>query len=637
MVNPVNPNPIDETRKAPPGDLSARGMQASAASRSEEAQKISEGAEASKVPSVGRWNFLGAARNALMNLLDKITKTTPTSPSKPTAPTFNDYKTQAKSAHETFMTSTSFNEVKAALISLQAAVAKMKSSASTEEEKAAVAKWESTLTQVKQVNTKLQEITKLSENTQALLPTLGTLSSPDLLQAAVLQAQKNTSAAMEKLQAMKKDPSLTPLPAIADAMTKQVETDSNAVVSGAQVVQDAYDAGQGALGTVQQAEVVNTPNNVQLAKDTIQKAEKVITTALSKYPDSPIVRQAQKLLEEAKARIKEVKPSDGSEVPSTGPAGSTTVGSSQQRGSSITETRISMLLSDAESEVASILMQGFRRMIEQFRTQNPDFKATVQELASQVGDVAGQQDTPMAKALTQAQQALQATLAGTTGDQQELTNVLGAIAIAAATSAGASTSVAGTIGSAVKQLYSATFSSKTNYNKTFTTGYQAYQAVNKVYAEANESTQNVISRTAIPSLSTSVPQTQRKEGRGRENLNQRMARDIVGSSRTFGDVYANTLVLQTVLEIIQGNPGANEEEIKQKLTATVTKAPQFGYPHVQLSNAAITNYVTKLESMFTEGSRTLAETKRLSFEERPLFIQQVLVNIGSLFAGYLLQ
>ncbi|CRH76981.1 CHLPN 76 kD protein-like protein [Chlamydia trachomatis] len=89
------------------------------------------------------------------------------------------------------------------------------------------------------------------------------------------------------------------------------------------------------------------------------------------------------------------------------------------------------------------------------------------------------------------------------------------------------------------------------------------------------------------------------------------------------------------MSTIVSNPQANQEEIMQKLTASISKAPQFGYPAVQNSVDSLQKFAAQLEREFVDGERSLAESQENAFRKQPAFIQQVLVNIASLFSGYL--
>nr|AAA23117.1 76 kDa protein [Chlamydia pneumoniae] len=451
LVNPIGPGPIDETERTPPADLSAQGLEASAANKSAEAQRIA-GAEAkpkeSKTDSVERWSILRSAVNALMSLADKlgiassnsssstsrsadVDSTTATAPTPP-PPTFDDYKTQAQTAYDTIFTSTSLADIQAALVSLQDAVTNIKDTAATDEETAIAAEWETKNADAVKVGAQITELAKYASDNQAILDSLGKLTSFDLLQAALLQSVANNNKAAELLKEMQDNPVVPgKTPAIAQSLVDQTDATATQIEKDGNAIRDAYFAGQNASGAVENAKSNNSISNIDSAKAAIATAKTQIAEAQKKFPDSPILQEAEQMVIQAEKDLKNIKPADGSDVPNPG----TTVGGSKQQGSSIGSIRVSMLLDDAENETASILMSGFRQMIHMFNTENPDSQAAQQELAAQARAAKAAGDDSAAAALADAQKALEAAL-GKAGQQQGILNALGQIASAAVVSAG---------------------------------------------------------------------------------------------------------------------------------------------------------------------------------------------------------
>ncbi|SPN73846.1 hypothetical protein C10C_0699 [Chlamydia serpentis] len=643
MVNPIGgPGPIDETERTASADLSSRGIEASAANKSAEAEKIAgtkAKPEEPKTDSVGRWSLLRSARNSLMNLLDRLsaaftsTRASATGATSGTAPTptFDDYKTQAESAYNTILTSTSLPDVEAALVSLQNAVDNMKKTASTDEEKAIASDWEVKNTQAIQVGAQIKELAKYLSDNEDIYRSLETLTSFDLLQAALQQAVMNNEQAAQLLKEMQDNPVIPgKTPAIAQSLVDQTSAQNDLIQQDGGLIRNAYYAAQNANGAVEEAKANNSQNNVDAAKASIAAAKTRIEEALKKFPNSSILKDAQALVNQAEKELKNIKPADGSDVPNPG----ATVGSSQQNTNTVGNMRVAMLLDDAANESASILLSGFRQMIHMFNTQNPDAKAAEQELGAQAGEAAAAGKTDAAQALLGAQKALQEAL-GKAAQQEGILNALGKIASAAVVSSGVAPASASTIGSSVKQLYKTSQSSGKDYKSQISAGYEAYKTINNAYANArNNATRDVINNVSTPALTRSVPRP-RTEARGAEKADQSVARMISEGSSTLGDVYGQVSALESVMSMIQSNFQANNEEIKKKLTSAVTKPPQFGYPYIQISDDSTQKFIAKLESLFAEGSRTAAEIKALSFETNSSFIQQVLVNIGSLYASYL--
>lgn len=637
MVNPVGP--IDESKNIAPADLSTLGMQASAANRSAEAESIAgvEGKNGSPRPSVntlGRLSFLSSARNALVNFFNKISALTGKSVPKD----FDEAKTQATNAQDALKAAKTFDEFKTALQKLQDAIKYMDQFATTEDQKAEVATLKAALAEKQPIIDTINKLGGILEENEKLLEAIKTTSSIDQVTGAAGQVEVNKAAAAALIEELKKlGVTADNYPVIGDTETK-INTSSTEITKVAEAINSAYTTGKNSTTAVGQAQANNSPANIEASKNTIKEAQATIDAALALAPNSPIVKAAQKEQQKAAKDIEKIKPSGGSDVPIGGPGASGSVGTSQNRGTTVGEARISMLLADVDNETAAIIMQGFRNMIDNFHTQNPDITAPLEEVLAQVTDLTTQANPADAEATTQLQeiqQTLQEALQGISGEEG-LTNALGAITTAASISTGAPIASANQGGSAVKQLYktsSASASSK-SYADTLSAGYGAYQSLNDVYSRSSAANREVLDRTSTPALTRTVSRTE-TQPRDNDTAAQRFARTIAGNSHTLGDVYASVNVLQTLLGVLQSNPQANEDEIKQKLTSAITKAPQSGYPYVQLSNDATQKFIAKLEDEFARGSKRLAEAKEAAFEKQPLFIQQVLVHVASLFSGYL--
>ncbi|WP_375793751.1 cell surface protein [Chlamydia sp. 12-01] len=635
MVNPVGP--IDESTNIAPADLSTLGMEASAANRSSEAEAISgaagkPGPSQPSVETVGRLRFLSSARKSLSDLFDKISaffsgKTIPS--------TFDEAKTQADSAKAALQSATTYDQFKTALQELQEAITYMDKLATTDEEKATVATLKTNLAAKQETIDKINQLGSILTENQKLLDAIKTTSSIDQVTGAAGQVEVNKAAAAALIEELKK--AGVTYPVIDDLETK-ITSSATEVTTLANAILNGYSAGKNSTAAVGQAQANNSPANIEASKQTIENAKKIIEDALKLAPNSPILQAALKEQQQAAKDILNVKPSGGSDIPIGGPGAPSSVGSSQNRGPTLGEVRVSMLLADVDNETAAIIMQGFRNMIDNFHAQNSDFTAPLEEVLNQVTDLSTQINPADAEAtaqLQEIQQALQDALQGTAG-QDGMINALGAITTAASISTGTPIASANQGGSAVKQLYKtgSTASSSKSYADSLSAGYGAYQSLNDIYSRSNASNREVLDRTSTPALTRTVSRTE-TQPRDNDSAAQRFARTIAGNSHTLGDVYASVGVLQTLLGVLQNNPQANEEEIKQKLTSAVTKAPQSGYPHVQISNDATQKFIAKLEDEFARGSKRLAEAKEAAFEKQPLFIQQVLVNIASLFSGYL--
>lgn len=407
-------------------------------------------------------------------------------------------------------------------------------------------------------------------------------------------------------------------------------------------MQSIVDAGDQSQAAVLQAQQNNSPDNIAATKELIDAAQAKITELKQEHQeiaDSPLVKKAEEQISQAQKDIQEIKPS-GSDIPIVGPSGSAASAGSAVGAlkSSNNSGRISLLLDDVDNEMAAIAMQGFRSMIEQFNVNNPATAKELQAMEAQLTAMSDQlvgADGELPAEIQAIKDALAQALKQPSTDG--LATAMGQVAFAAAKVGGGSAGTAGTVQMNVKQLYKTAFSStsSSSYAAALSDGYSAYKTLNSLYSESRSGVQSAISQTANPALSRSVSRSG-IESQGRSaDASQRAAETIVRDSQTLGDVYSRLQVLDSLMSTIVSNPQVNQEEIMQKLTASISKAPQFGYPAVQNSADSLQKFAAQLEREFVDGERSLAESRENAFRKQPAFIQQVLVNIASLFSGYL--
>ena len=407
-------------------------------------------------------------------------------------------------------------------------------------------------------------------------------------------------------------------------------------------MQTIADAGNQSQAAVLQAQQNNSPDNIAASQQIINESKAKIEQLKQEHPDiaqSPIVAKAKDQVTQAEQDIQTIKPS-GSDIPIVGPSGSSASAGSAAGAlkTSNTSGRVSLLLDDVDNETASIAMQGFRSMIEQFNVNNPatakELQAMNNQLETMSEQIAGAEGGLPAE-IQAIKEALAQALKQPAADG--LATALGQVAFAAAKVGGGSAGTAGTIQTNVKRLYNAAFASpsSSSYASVLSEGYAAYKTLNSLYSESRSGVQSAINQTANPALSRTVSRSG-IESQGRStDTSRRAAEAIVRDSRTLGDVYSRLQVLDSLMGAVASNPQANQEEIMQKLTASISKAPQFGYPAVQNSSDSLQKFAAQLEKEFMDGEQNLAEARENAFRKQPAFIQQVLVNIASLFSGYL--
>lgn len=644
MVNPLGTN---EHEQIPIEPLASKD--ASSASSTEAASKTQEKKTEGPTPqAVERWSFLSAARNALSSLVNRLlgvassTPTTspdtspsvdstdptnPTDPVDPTPPppTFDDYKTQAETAYNTFLTSTDYSEVQAAVTSLQAAVNKMNELATDDQQRATATEWGEKNTKVTQVYADLEEISRLLEENKQYQSSASSLANIDLVNAALLKSEENAAAVEAKLDEMnaEESPPLGRVPASAEALKTQMDTVTEETKAITKVLIDAYNAGEDAYGSVEQAKANNSQANIDAANAQITQAKETIQNALQTYPNSPVLQTALSRVTEAEAALQNIKPA---EAPSSG--GAASAGSAQHRSFSVGNVRVALLLDDAESESTATVLSGLRKMIELF--QSGTTVGGEAQKAETEAEAANDSATTEEAAQAAVDEALQTMAEAKT--REGLINAMGQIASAAMVSAGVPQAAAAPVAKSVKQLYSASSSTS---SKRFADGYSAYQSLTDTLSSINDRGRNALDAATQSALSQPVPRRTETRARGSEDLSQRVARSIAEDSKTYGDIYARVGALESLSTVLQNNPNANDAEIKQALMSEVNKPPKFGYPYVQLPSESMQKYLGKLMQEFVDGTKAAAERKMLSFDTRTQFIQQVLVNLGSLYAAYL--
>ena len=604
--------------------------------------------------SVSRWNFLASAKSALVSLRDaiadklssltrsasKLEASAPTTTVK-SANTYDDAKINFDQAKNGLRSANTLEDYESNMAKLTTALQDMERLDTDSSHQADIANIKAALQANQEVINKLNQLVTIKNQNQTLIDALTTTDSPDQLPSINSQLEINKNVAEGVIKELQAQLNST-YDAVLTNAGSVITTSSNDGRKLANALQTIADAGNQSQAAVLQAQQNNSPDNIAASQQIIDAAQAKIDQLEQENPDitkSPIVAKAKDQVTQAEQDIKDIKPS-GSDIPIVGPSGSSASAGSAAGAlkTSNTSGRVSLLLDDVDNETASIAMQGFRSMIEQFNLNNPatakELQAMNNQLETMSEQIAGAEGGLPAE-IQAIKEALAQALKQPAADG--LATALGQVAFAAAKVGGGSAGTAGTIQTNVKRLYNAAFASpsSSSYASVLSEGYAAYKTLNSLYSESRSGVQSAINQTANPALSRTVSRSG-IESQGRStDTSRRAAEAIVRDSRTLGDVYSRLQVLDSLMGAVASNPQANQEEIMQKLTASISKAPQFGYPAVQNSSDSLQKFAAQLEKEFMDGEQSLAEARENAFRKQPAFIQQVLVNIASLFSGYL--
>ncbi|WP_080141356.1 hypothetical protein [Chlamydia suis] len=605
--------------------------------------------------SVSRWNFLASARNALVSLRDAIadklssltgsaSKLEASAPSATvnSANTYDDAKSNFDQAKNGLQNANTLEGYEKNMANLTAALQDMERLVGSDpSHQAEINNIKTALQAEQEVINKLNQLVTIKNQNQTLIDALTTTDSADQLPAINSQLEINKNVADGVIKDLKAQ-NLPNYDAVLTNAESVITDSSDKGRKLATALQTIADAGNQSQAAVLQAQQNNSPDNIAASQQIINESKAKIEQLKQENPDiaqSPIVAKAQAQVTQAGKDIQTIKPS-GSDIPIVGPSGSSASAGSAAGAlkTSNTSGRVSLLLDDVDNETASIAMQGFRSMIEQFNVNNPatakELQAMNNQLETMSEQIAGAEGGLPAE-IQAIKEALAQALKQPAADG--LATALGQVAFAAAKVGGGSAGTAGTIQTNVKRLYNAAFASpsSSSYASVLSEGYAAYKTLNSLYSESRSGVQSAINQTANPALSRTVSRSG-IESQGRStDTSRRAAEAIVRDSQTLGDVYSRLQVLDSLMGAVASNPQANQEEIMQKLTASISKAPQFGYPAVQNSSDSLQKFAAQLEKEFMDGEQSLAEARENAFRKQPAFIQQVLVNIASLFSGYL--
>ncbi len=572
------------------------------------------------VSSSGDWvrlTFASRDLTELASLLDATLGASPTTDvgavaSATNYATFDDAKTAATDAKTTLLGASDFQTFSPANQQLQNAVGQMESLASDDTQRTEAATWKTALADAKPDLDGINSVGVFGETIEPLKTSLPTADEAGLAAAkATMEGEGAALAILERLTTGEKTKDYAVVTDLAGKVPATA-TEVDAIIADLTSVQTALTKAEEALAS---AKKNNVPENLDRCDVLIKESEVEIAALQKKYPDSPIVKAATEKVAAIREEFETIDP-----LIVRNPEVSAGAAASTQK--TISEDRVSMLFGDLDNEIADTIMQGLRQMIQNFDGETPMSEQALQRTAAEL-DAISQKLGPEQAAAGELRSMKEALQSGTKG--AALANALSTIGAAAVGGGGAFG-----IKAALSAMLMAGFGPT---GSSLTSGYSAYQSINDAMARGNRETQQVLGRTTSAFLSERLPSA--RTDSQTNSPSARLANAIVGNSRTIGDIFAATQAVQTMTQVLLSTPNANAEEIRAKLTAAVTKAPQSGFPYVQISEGSLQNLADAVLQARADAERAAAGSKEAEFSSAPAFIQQVLVNIGSLFAGYL--
>ena len=334
--------------------------------------------------SVSRWNFLASAKSALVSLrdaiADKLSSLTRSASkleaSAPTttvnsASTYDDAKRNFDQAKAGLGSATTLEGYETNMANLTTALQDMERlvDPSHQTELDAI---KQALQDKKDVIDKLNQLVTIKNQNQTLIDALKTTDSADQLPAinSQLEINKNVADGVIKELQQSLQQSVPNYDAVLTNAESVITASSEKGRKLATALQTIADAGNQSQAAVLQAQQNNSPDNIAASQQIINESKAKIDQLEQEHPDvaqSPIVAKAKSQVTQAEQDIQEIKPS-GSDIPIVGPSGSSASAGSAAGAlkTSNTSGRVSLLLDDVDNETASIAMQGFRSMIEQF-------------------------------------------------------------------------------------------------------------------------------------------------------------------------------------------------------------------------------------------------------------------------------
>ena len=464
--------------------------------------------------SVSRWNFLASAKSALVSLRDaiadklssltgsasKLEASAPTVTVK-SANTYDEAKNNFDQAKAGLQSANTLADYATNMANLTAALQDMERLDTNQAHQTDIANIKTALQANQEVINKLNQLVTIENQNQTLIDALKTTDSADQLPAinSQLEINKNVADGVIKELQQSLQQSSPNYDAVLTNAGSVITTSSDNGRKLATALQTIADAGNQSQAAVLQAQQNNSPDNIAASQQIIDAAQAKITQLKQENPEiasSPIVAKAEAQVTQAGKDIQTIKPS-GSDIPIVGPSGSSASAGSAAGAlkTSNTSGRVSLLLDDVDNETASIAMQGFRSMIEQFNVNNPATAKELQAMNNQL-ETMSEQIAGAEGGLPAEIQAIKEALAQALKQPEAdgLATALGQVAFAAAKVGGGSAGTAGTIQTNVKRLYNAAFASpsSSSYASVLSEGYAAYKTLNSLYSESRSGVQSAI-------------------------------------------------------------------------------------------------------------------------------------------------
>ncbi|WP_213319137.1 hypothetical protein [Chlamydiifrater volucris] len=657
MVNPISPSDEPEPILGP--DLSElseaqnqnlAGIGKSPSSRSTE--EVTSGA-------FDTLNRISGARAALNALLDKLSAAS--GESRKVAPSllaeasgtegpsgveetptqeelvqqFNTCYQSAIDSFNSFKSATTVGDAQSSFDSIRDTVAQAKNLANQIEDSSTtsdkLALLESNLSKTQTMMGYITKMSELASKTEGLVDQVRNATTIDVANNAVVDASLNSAAASQIITDSAKLGLGDNVPPVLGEEKKKVDAAASQVAALSERIQAAADAVKEAETILRETQANASPSKIS---SSITEVTKLKEKVLALEDSSPAVADALKRIDSVLASLEELQSHFDDIVSGIVTGGSSSsVGSSQNKSRSIGQTRVGFLLDAAESQTASIIMDGFRKMIDLFHQDNPDVQPTLRGVIDKLSEAekAATKD-PAFSSLDKsgAIDAMKVAVAKSATAEAQAA-AMGAIAQAAAAMGGASSIQAAQIGSSLAAISSVS-SSKTA--SALSTGYESFIRLNQDYSSISQGAQQLIDSSASRSLERPLMDDRSRrdaeQSLGRlSDTSSRMTKDMLSYTKNAGVLFGALSTYESLTQMVKENPNANLEEIKKKLTAEVSKAPKYDYPYMQLPKEGAQQFIQGLTKDFVEGTKQDLEKTINEFRSQPMFIQQFLINVAS--------
>ncbi|MEG0444458.1 MAG: hypothetical protein RR526_01325 [Victivallaceae bacterium] len=640
-------NPIDEPERVRSADLSTLGMQGrniSLPTNASPADKVN------LTQSISDLQNLRGARTALENVLASVSSVDNMSTSSNVAgiaaPLASTPTEEAQK--QALLAQQALADLKAAktLAEVTAAYTALKNAADAAQQAAALSGDDpAAISANQQAATALIEGTKVYNAVNAALK--AQTDAEDALVAmqkatswaAVETALKKAQAAVIAAQKAVKDSGSHPLAVEALKTTKVAASSAQALSDQLKVANDALEAAKNAASSVSgSSSQGELSQQIQVVRQELAKAQSV----LEAYPDNPLAQNAvasinnvltdlQKLYSDLQGII--------SGIVSGGSAESTQQAAVAQTAAGL---RNLSFLSESDNTTSRILMNGFRQMIRQFYDDSPNFRPDLQGVIDKLDPAAlglsgdNQEFIGLSKGIGDLKQKLIGILGqGGTAEskQQAIMTMLSSVA----SLTGTSPTIAAQLMQTTQAILGFGFGLYTQMAMNVSSlpaFVNNLNNVNRLYPRLNSVVQSMVNTALTPASQAplvSPAALQKAVNSPGVSPNLVAMQNALAMSGTAGQMARVVLMAEQAMTIAKANSNMSVRQVADQLTKNVSKAPEYGYPYMQVPGPSSTgDLVAKLTEDFVQGNRTSAESKKNRFENTPFFVQQFYVNIASL-------